>query len=258
MRNGSAAFLHQQMQFTANIREPLRYPIPPEVDPKRMQLYQDLCFENLHRILSRAFPILSKALGTRPWERLCRDFFAKHKSKRPTQHEIPEEFLHYLSYVRRESEDPPWTYELAHYEWVEHSLTLSPLSLAEVPHDFEGHLLNEIPVVSPLAWLHMYQYPVHTITAEAQPMIKNRPPTFILVYRNWADEVQYMVINEFTHALIRLLKRPTASLTGREAIDALVKLSQATNPATLIQGGSLLLEDLRERHIILGTKSEIN
>jgi uncharacterized protein len=249
-----AEFIHTQLQFTANLREPNRFPIPSDVDPERMVLYQDLIFSNILGTLTRAFPILSSTYGPENWEMLVRDFISIHKCKCPTHHEMPEEFLHYLSYVRREAKDPPWTYELAHYEWLELCIDLSPLTLAEVPHDYSGNLLNEIPVVSPLAWIQAYQFPVHTITANNLPEEGIHAPTYLIVYRNWQDLIEFMHINDFTHALLTLLNQDNNTLTGREALSAVANITEHPDPAMVIQGGGLLLENLRERHIILGTK----
>jgi len=254
MPDQAAEFIHKQLQFTANLREPNRYPMPTDVDPIRMKLYQDLIFQNILVALTRAFPILSSSYGTHNWEVLVRDFLSIHKSKGPTHHEIPEEFLHYLSYVRRQPNDPPWTYELAHYEWLELCIGLSPLNLAEVSHNYSGNLLNDIPVVSPLAWIQAYQFPVHTITDKNLPQLNCPAPTYLIVYRNWKDMVEFMNINDFTHALLSLLNQENNTLTGREALSSIAKLTNHPNPAMVIQGGSLLLENLRERHIILGTK----
>lgn len=253
MPDAHSFFISKQLQFTANIREPRRFPMPSDVDVKRMSLYQDLIFLNINQSLSQAFPILKSMFTIEDWEAFIRDFLATHKAKRPTHHEIPEEFLHYLSYVRQELNDPPWLYELAHYEWVELSLDLSPMTLAEVPHDYNGNLLNEIPVVSPLAWLQIYRYPVHQIKSGVD-VEKPQTPTYLVVYRTWRDKVKFMHINDYTHTLLHLLHQDNNTLTGREALDQLITLSKHPNPAMVIQGGGLLLEDLRERHIILGTK----
>lgn len=247
-------FIARQLQFTANIREPGRYPMPSDVSPEGMKLYQELVYRNIHNVISRAFPILKKTQKTQAWDDLIRDFVSKHKSKRPTYYEIPEEFLHYLSYVRRRECDPAWMYELAHYEWLELALELSPLCLSDVPHNYAGNLLNDIPVVSPLAWIHVYQYPVHTISESVQPTEPGANPTYLIVYRNWRDKIEFMLINDFTYALLSLLIQENACLSGREVLDSLISHTSHPNPAMVIQGGSLLLEELRERHIILGTK----
>lgn len=254
MPDHPAYFINKQLQFTANLREPNRFPMPTDVDPKRMLLYQHLIFFNIQQALSQAFPVLKSMFQIEAWEKIISDFLATHKAKRPTHHDIPEEFLHYLSYVRQEPDDPPWLYELAHYEWVELSLYLSPMSLADVPFDYKGNLLNEIPIISPLAWLQIYRYPVHEIKAGYE--IKNEgTPTYLVIYRNWQDKVEFMHINDYTYALLHLLHQDNNVLTGRQALDQLITLSKHPNPAMVIQGGGLLLEDLRERHIILGTKS---
>jgi len=245
MPDGHSYFINKQLQFTANLREPKRFPMPNDVDIKRMSLYQDLIFSNINQFLSHAFPMLKSMFSSDDWENMMRDFLAVHKAKRPTHHEMPEEFLHYLSYVRHEPNDPSWLYELAHYEWVALSLDLSPLTLADVPYDYNGNLLNEIPVVSPLAWLQLYRYPVHQIQPGYETDTQD-PPTYLVVYRTWRDKVELMHLNEATYTLLHLLHQDNNTFTGREALDQINLCHQA---------GGLLLEDLRENHIILGTRS---
>jgi hypothetical protein len=247
-------FIAKQIHFTANLREPDRYPMPADVNPQAMVLYQHLIYQNIDYLLKQAFPVLCSTQSIRAWEELVRDFISKHKCKRPTHDEVAEEFLHYLSYVRQRPTDPAWMYELAHYEWLELSLELSPLCLADIPHQYNGNLLNEIPVLSPLAWIQVYQYPVHSITPSYHPDSPGESPTYIIVYRNWQDIVEFMLINDFTHTLLSFINQENTCLTGRDILDSLVSITAHPNPAMVIQGGSLLLEDLRERHIILGTK----
>lgn len=250
----SEIFIRKQLQFTANLREPERYPMPSDVDAQGMALYQEQYFNKIAHILGQAFPVLKSTQSCENWSALVRDFIAKHKSKRPTQYEIPEEFLHYLSYVRVCPEDPAWIFELAHYEWLELSLELSPLSLAQVTHQYAGNLLDEIPVVSPLAWLATYQYPVHTIKSTTLPCAPSEEPIYLVAFRNWQDQVECLHINDFIHALLSFLIQPGSNLTGREVLECLVQLTSHPDPDLLIQGGGLIMEELRERHIILGTR----
>lgn len=247
-------FIRIQSKFTANVREPSRFPLPEGVAQDRMSIYQEMVLKNIHSTLSRAFPIMRSLYEDEMWMEIMQDFLAIHKPKRPTRHGLPEEFLHYLSYVRNTPEDPPWLYELAHYEWVELAIDLSPMSLADVPHRFEGNLLNDIPVVSPLAWLLLYKFPVHIIKPGVDLHTEHATPTYLIAYRNWQDKVDFLRINDYTYALLHLLQQDDNVLTGREALMELVSISDHPNPQTVIQGGGLLLDDLRERHIILGTK----
>jgi hypothetical protein len=56
--------------------------------------------------------------------------------------------------------DPPFLLELAHYEWAELALSLEEAEIADVPHDPAGDPLEEVVVVSPLAWVLGYRFPV--------------------------------------------------------------------------------------------------
>ncbi len=251
MRAEHLDFLHIQKQFTARIREPNRYPVPEGVDSERMQVYQNLLFNNMDSILSNAFPVIRRIYSDHDWFPMVRDFFASHKATRPIFHQIPEEFLHYLSDTRTSRDDPPWLFELAHYEWLEIALDLSQLSMDDVNYRYNGQLLDGVPCMSPLAWPQYYQYSVHTIGPENIP--KKKQETFLIVYRNRNDEVKFMQINAFTLQLVNLINNNDKKLTGRQILEHMAVTTNHPNPAIVIQGGSATLSTLLENDIILGT-----
>ncbi len=244
-------FLNVQKQFTARIREPDRYPVPEGVDAERMQVYQNLLFNNIETILSNAFPVIHRIYEEDSWLQLVRDFFAEHKSTRPIFHQIPEEFLHYISDSRDQENDPAWLFELAHYEWLELALDLSQLSLDDARCSNNGQVLDGIPCMSPLAWPQYYQYPVHTIGPDNLP--SEPQETFLIVYRNRDEKVSFMHINAFTLQLINLLSNNDKKLTGRQVLEQMAITTNHPNPDIVIQGGSAVLSTLLEHDIILGT-----
>jgi hypothetical protein len=244
-------FLNTQKQFTARVREPSRYPVPEGVDEERMQVYQTLLFNNIESILSNAFPVIHRIYNDDGWLKLVRDFFASHKSTRPIFHQIPEEFLHYLSDTRDSQDDPAWLFELAHYEWLELALDLSQLTLDDAKCCSKGQLLNGIPCMSPLAWPQYYQYPVHMIGPKHIP--KSPKETFLIVYRNRDEKVKFMQINAFTLQLVNLISNNEQRHTGREILEHMAVSSNHPNPDVLVQGGAVVLAKLLDNDIILGT-----
>lgn len=74
--------------------------------------------------------------------------------------------------------------------------------------------------------------------------------TFLLVYRDADDAVQFVEINAFTARLIALLEPGT--LTGRAALDTIAAESRHPDPAVIVEAGGALLDDLRARGAIPG------
>ena len=73
--------------------------------------------------------------------------------------------------------------------------------------------------VSPLAWPLAYRWPVQRLSPEFQPAVPPDAPTFIVVYRDAADAVQFLEIGAETARLLDVLER-SPGLTGRQALSA--------------------------------------
>ena len=157
----------EQEAFAAHIRDPDRHPPPPGVDPRRMQVYRDLFFNNVSRLLAGNFPVIRRIRGD-AWPAMVRRFYREHGCRTPLFPEIPREFLRWL-----EDSDghEPWLAELAHYEWVELALQVSEATADDVAHDrldapgldVAAALLDGRPLLSPLAWPLAYAWPVQRI-----------------------------------------------------------------------------------------------
>ncbi len=204
MRNKQLNLQQQQTLFTAYIRDPLHRPMPSGVKPERMSMYAELIFNNIESFLSNNFPVIRKIHTTPQWLQLVRDFFVQHASKTPYFAEIPEEFLSYLQAERNNPEDYPFLLELAHLEWVEMALAIAQDELIANIHT--ENLLNQPIRLSPLALSFAYQYPVQQISPDFLPTSPPEQPTFLVVYRNPADEVKFMLTNAITYQLLALIK----------------------------------------------------
>ena len=180
------------------------------------------------------------------WHDLIADFINCHRCHTPYFLEISQEFLRYLTQDREDNAaDPLFLAELAHYEWVELALDVSEQSI-----DSMGQLktpLEEIVVLSPLAWLLSYHFPVHKIGQSFQPS-EPAEPTFLAVYRNREDVVRFMELNSSTARLLELL-RDNVNATGREILSQLA--GELGMPTEAVLGfGSELLDDLAKQSII--------
>jgi hypothetical protein len=78
-------------------------------------------------------------------------------------------------------------------------------------------------------------------------------PTYLVVYRNRNDKVNFLEINPVTARLINLLQE-NESYTGIDAIEHISKEMNHPNPEVVKQGGLAALQELQQYGIILGTK----
>jgi hypothetical protein len=249
-----AGFIQQQYAFAAHIRAPERNAAPADIEDRRMAIYRELFYNNVEGFLSNSFPVLRKLFADEAWHRMARDFYSRHQCHSPLFLEIPHEFLSYLEHERGEQPaDPPFLRELAHYEWVELALSVAESTPPEGV-DQHGDLLDQFPVVSPLAWPLSYRYPVHRISPDFQPQAPGEQPTYLLVYRDADDEVGFLELNPVTARLFSLLQEGRVS-SGRQALELIAAELQHPDPGAVVQGGHAILEEWRKRDIVLGTQS---
>jgi len=248
------AFKKHQYEFTAHIRNPEKNEIPDGIEDRRMGIYRELLYNNVEGFIASGFPILRGIYTDENWNSMVRDFFANHQSQSPYFLEISQEFIDYLQNERQPQQgDPAGLVELAHYEWVELALHVSDESVNMENIDANGDLLSEHPVFSPLAWPLVYQFPVHTMGPDNLPEEAPEQPTYLVVYRNRNDTVNFLEINPVTARLINLLQE-NDTYTGLDAIEHITKEMNHPNPDTVQQGGQAALEELQQYGIILGTK----
>jgi uncharacterized protein len=245
-------FQDYQYAFAAHIRDPRANPRPAGVPPRRMRIYNELLFNNLEGFLLACFPVSREVLGARRWRRLVRAFFAGHRCRTPFFRQIPEEFVEWLRGVRAgHPEDPPFLPDLAHYEWVELALHVSPLEPDWTTIDRTGDLLGLRPALNPVAMLLTYPYAVHRIGSRYRPTAPDPQPTHLLVFRNLQDRIRFLELNAVSARLIAMLHQ--ASLTGTGALEAIVRELGHPNPAAVMHGGREILDSLRREEAVLGT-----
>lgn len=245
----------QLFQFAAHIRDPKNSPLPDNIEDRRMGIYRDLFFNNIEGFLGSTFPVLKSLYEENDWLTLARSFFIIHRCQSPYFLEISREFIDYLQtqHTRREC-DPPFLTELAHYEWIELALSISQES-PDLKHiDTESSLLDGHPMMSPLAWLMTYCWPVHQISADFQPEKPSEQAVCIIVYRDADDEVQFTEINPVTAKLLQQLEQNSAA-TGAEVLNDIANELGAADANPILQSGLEILEGLKQKGIILGTSS---
>ncbi|MCO1620782.1 HvfC family RiPP maturation protein [Pseudomonas putida] len=223
----------QQYALARHLRDPQRHAPPPGVEARRLRVYRELFYGAIEGLLAGSFPVMRQALGEQRWHARVGDFYASYRCQTPLFTEIAETFVDYLQGVAL---DTPWQLELAHYEWVEAQLYLSD---AEDPvHDPDGDLLDGQPLLSCVARVLAYRWPVDSIGVDYQPTATPASPTLLLVYRDARLQVRFARLAPMAYRLL------VEQGTGRERLQAL---------GGDVQQGLALLQALREQGVIVGT-----
>jgi hypothetical protein len=234
-----------QLKMARYLRNPETEDPPAGIESRRLKIYQDLVYNNIEGFISGGFPVLRSLFDDDKWHKLVRHFIEGHRCHTPYFLEISQEFLHFLmeGYTAREC-DPPFMSELAHYEWVELALDVSEEQL-EGPDSLDP--LNSVPVISPLAWLLSYQFPVQRIGLSCRPDSAGEP-TYLVVYRNREDVVKFMELNAATARLLELV-RDNIVLSGTQLLEQLA-VELGMEAGSVIGFGTELLQQFVDVAII--------
>jgi hypothetical protein len=243
----------QLYDFAAHIRDPENNPAPGQIEDRRMGIYRDLFFNNVQGFLGNTFPVLKSLYEEEPWLDLVRNFYSLHRCQSPYFLEISREFIDYLQTEHKMREvDPPFMFELAHYEWIELALSTSEEEPELQNIDTEKSLLEGHPVLSPLAWLLTYTWPVHQIKPEFLPEQPGQQPVCLIVFRDTDDEVQFTEVNLVTAKLLQQLEL-NLDASGADVLNDIAEELGHDDPQPILASGLQILEDLRQKGIILGT-----
>ena len=243
----------QQHIFTQYMRDPENSPMPEDIEPRRMSIYADLIFRNIESFITNSFPVLRQVIGDGEWQKILRGFVKKHISKTPYFPKLPLEFLNYLEREQDETELPEFCIELAHYEWIEISLSFDSKEISFENVDRNGDLLKGIPALSLLIEPLVYQWPVHKISSDFIPKEKPKQSTYLLVYRDQHYEIGFIELNQIAAKLIEELQK-NSDKTGEEILLQIADQLKHPDPNIVIEGGFEVIRDFKNRDIILGVK----
>lgn len=247
-------FQEKQYAFAAHIRDPEHTIAPEGIEDRRMAVYRELFFNNLSSLLSTFFPVLRKVLSNEEWRVAIRQFMVKHRAKTPYFLQLPEEFLTFLqNEYRALDERYPFVSELAHYEYAELALRVSPEENELDGIDPCGDLLQGKPVKSSLAWTFAYHYPVHRISAEYQPNEKPDQPTYLAIYRADDDKVRFLELNAVTAGLLNAIENNNDQRSGEAMLRELGAQISYPDIDALIRHGADALQEMRQLQILIGT-----
>ena len=236
-----------------HIRDPDSNAYTDNIEDRRMQIYRELFFNNIVGFLSSGFPVLAKIYGQQNWQLLARKFFAQHDCRSPYFVDISKEFVEFLSNEYQMTEtDPAFLQELAHYEWLELSVSIRKSNQHAACYD-ESELgqgaLPKSVVFSDLATLASYQYPVHQISSDYQPD-KPAETTFLVVYRNDQEQVNFTLVNAVSAHLLTYVQQSESADVAGLVEKMLVALPQL--PQEQIKTGTLdTIRQLLKQQILL-------
>ncbi|MGH6635477.1 MAG: HvfC family RiPP maturation protein [Gammaproteobacteria bacterium] len=246
-----ADFARVETQFTQHIRDPERHRAPSGVDADRIGVYREMVYNTVEGLIASNFPVLRRILGESCWQALVRDYFAHHKAHTPLFPKIAQEFLAFLEKERDQADDPPFILELAHYEWVEAALMTDPREIDWQGVDPNGDLLTRVPVLSSLAWLLSYRYPVHRLGPDHLPPPEEQ--TYLVVFRNRNDEVGFMELNPVSALLLEKIQQ-NENKGGRELLHEIAGTLRHPDTDVVVKGGLDVMRRLLQRDVLLGVK----
>lgn len=248
-----------QAAFARHLRDPAldraQHPLPDGVDERQLAVYQELFVGNVEGLLAGAFPVLRQLLADAAWRELVRAFYRDHPASTPLFRRLAEEFVDWLDGERPpQPDDLPFMAQLAHYEWVELALATAEDPAPEaVQASRHGDLLGGVPRLSPLCWTLVYDWPVHRIGPDYQPRVAPSMQTCLVVHRNADDDVKFLEVNAVTARLLTLIEEQPEA-TGVALLEQIAEELQQDDVDLVINAGGEILDTLRERGIILGTK----
>ncbi len=244
-----ASGLRESQLLMANfLRDPSCQPAPAGVEPRRLKIYQDLIYNNIEGFISSGFPVLRSLYTDQNWHSLVRLFIDQHRCHTPYFLEISQEFIRFLMDVHALRPcDPPFIAQLAHYEWVELALDVALEELPE-PGNTPVDVGATIPGLSPLAWLLRYDFPVHRIGPSFVPE-QSEGETFLVVYRDRDDAVNFVEVNAATAQLLRRV-RDNVQATVHTLLGALAQELQMA-PEPVVEFGVQQLTEFADAGIVL-------
>lgn len=247
-------FQRYQLAFTQHLRQPKSSPKPARISAKGMAVYTEIVFNNILSSVSACFPVAQKALGTRAWQKLIRDFFIHHQAQTPIFREIPHELVCYLDARQTTNGDlPAWLNNLAHYEWIELAVSMSNAEIGHREIDSTTNinpnddLLERNPKLAVASELLQYDYAVHKISKKNKP--SQTEATYLLVFRDATNKVQFVELNAVTFRLLQLTEHE--NLTSKQALSKLAAEINHPNTQAVIEFGLDMLRGLKAQGAVL-------
>lgn len=244
-----------QRRFAAHIRDPEHQPAPEGIEDRRMAIYRRLFFNNLSNLFGKNFRAIRGLMDDADWQRLIRAFLADHRPTTPLFPEIGREFVRYLADHADDWPDYPWLTEAADWTFLLTIVRNDEAQPESVPADPDGDLLASPPRLNPTLRMAHYRWPVHEIRADQAPAEPAGEPVLLMAWRTREERIGQMRINAVTARLVELMQEDP-ECSGLDCLEQLAREMQHPDPDALATHGRSLLESLRDRQAVLGTRAE--
>lgn len=245
-----------QRTFTGHMRDPDGQAAPEGIDDRRLQIYRDLIYNNIQGFLANSFPVIRKLMNDKDWHAMLRDYVAHHQAQTPLFPKMPQEFLKYLEQdPDRVPKTYPYLAELAHYEWLETSISMDTREIVTDDVEETGDLLAGIPVLNPVAVPVAYQWPVHKIGPDFMPTAMPEMQTFLIVFRKPDYQVGFMELNQLSARLVEKIAGNTEK-TGRILLLEICQEINHPDQTVVVNGGAEIMNSMRDKSVLLGTKKK--
>ncbi|TVR38680.1 MAG: hypothetical protein EA392_09405 [Cryomorphaceae bacterium] len=224
----------------------------PGTSPERLKQYRKLVLNVVHSILTEAYPIAVRFLGTDNWNELVERFFAEHKCHNPRVWRMARELLEFVEETGyHKSNNLPFLPDLLMMEWTEIEVHSTPD--LEVPAHVlcaDNQLLSLPLVFNPHYRLLHLTYPVHRI--HRADFISKPGNFFLLVFREKeSGKVQFVSLSLQYAALLETLLE-SEGLHALGAMNALIE-SGSLSPDSFDEQKVLnFLKSLQSKQFILG------
>lgn len=245
-RNAPDSLRDFQIDYGRYLRDPSQRKLPEGVPSRRSEIYEHLLFNNISGFIDNCFPVARSLFDDTEWLDIRRAFFSEWRCVTPIFSQIPYEFVRYISERPIGERLPSFLPELLHYEWVELEVDLDEADIYSA--SLSGLAIN------PSAKLLAYQWPVHQISKEFRPSEVQQ--TCLVVYRDENLSVRFSEVNPTTLILLQYMQELNEQLNNDADIEVFMRsFGEKINhpdPASLAQFGLSLLQDLKEKNILIG------
>lgn len=233
-----------QSAYGKHLRKPAPTSRPQGVPARASEIYEELFFNNICGFINNCFPVAKSLFSEDTWLLFCRTFFIDWRCHTPYFSETPKEFVNYIKGGKHTLDLPPWFAELIEYEWLELDVDISNATALNILKTGDGKLYAN-PTLRNCA----FEWPVHQISTDNIPAAPQA--TFLALYRNAEHNVQFMVMNAMTAALLEIIGQ--APCYAHEALEQLAVTINHPNPQQIVTFGQPIIDDFLARGILAST-----
>jgi hypothetical protein len=115
-----------------------------------------------------------------------------------------------------------------------------------------ANLLQQPISLSPLAWSLAYQYPVQKISPDFLPLTPPKQASYLIVYRDWDDEVHFIQTTLVTFRLLELLQAKPEGLV-ENYLQQIATEMKVLDSDVLINQGLKIIQNLIQKGIVFNS-----